>query len=697
MISLRDVMAVKPVHPVLVRPQGQPERGFRLGAMMDKVNRRSSKASLLVTFDATHSGTIVNARCYPGLQMRDSIQSWLNPFPKPILEQHPDKNPPPGAKEPIVYGRARDVEFVQLVNDAQLAQDWKTPTKKDRGSGFIKLRAGIEDKNAIEQIMDGRFLTVSAGMDTDHMFCSVCGSDWALRDGRCSHVPNQSYKLGDGDFDAIMYLITGKLYYDHLARVNSPAQPYATVLEHVEADQIFNSKDIETMFSNGELIDGAVSKLVLIDSQDGPMELVLQDTALQDPTSSWQDKDWAEAYVLTGLADAGRLKDEAIEEALPRIQAFRTSDRRAKIGQPRFRIGPDGCLRITDRLTADAAADLVKRGSVKCPDPKHLGSRISECADLMNPVNVGGDSHMTNDPSKQWEEVVKLAEGLDSKMNPNAACDWSDFVGDLFDLATEEGVAEQVGYHAGIIVADKVLSSKARKALPDSSFCGPNRSFPAHDAAHVRNALARLPQSTNFTSEQKAKILSCVRSRAKTLGVEVNQDSLKYDTLIHLLDKSATLPEVPPTETDTQKLSRLEKQLAAASTKIGDQEASITKLLTDNTALRSETNKMLAARVMDLRAQLKKPDVVLLDTEAKRQEYLAKLNLRTTVSLQDACQDLLVEVTSAGAKPPEGVADPTDPKHDNAGKGAGKEAKAGEMPKKPNPAAKLEERLKGSK
>lgn len=688
MISLRDIMAVKPMKPVLVRSQGRPEMGFKLGPMMDRVNRKTSKSSLIVTFDASHSGTIVNGRCYPGLKMRDSLPSWLHPYPKPILERHPDKAQAPGTPEPRVYGRVRDVEFVQLANDAQLAQDWKSPSRRDRGSGFIKLRAGITDAEAIEQIMDGRFLTVSSGMDTDHLFCSICGSDWATKE-RCDHQPLHSYKMGDGEAESIMYLITGKLFYDHLARVNTPAQPYATVLEHAEQGQVFNSKDIESLFSNGELIDGAVSQLVLIDSQDGPMELVLEDSDLRGPTSSWTDREWAEAFVLTGLADAGRLSDGVVDEVLPKIRAFRTSDRSAKFGQPRFRVGPDGSLRLVDRLTAEVAADLVKRGAVKGADPKVLGSRISECADLFKPTEVGGTQPMTIEASKQWEEVVKLADGLDSKMNPDAACDWSDFTGDLYDLATEEGVAEQLGARAGIIGMDKVLTSKSRKALPDSSFCGPNRSFPAHDAAHVRNALARLPQSTNFSSEQKAKILACVRSRAKKLGVEVSKDQLVYDTLVGMLDK-ATQPETPPTETEAQKALRLDKQLESAKVKVSDQEKTINGLLEDNKNLRAELAKMLAKQVMDLRVQLKKPDVLSLDSEAKRQDYLAKLSLRNTASLTDARQDLLAEIM-APVTPTDKVGDPTATMTD-ADKPASKpvEAKA-----KGTQLSKLEARLTG--
>lgn len=38
------------------------------------------------------------------------------------------------------------------------------------------------------------------------------------------------------------------------------------------------------------------------------------------------------------------------------------------------------------------------------------------------------------------------------------------------------------------------LTTKARNALPDSAFAGPNRSYPVEDAAHARNAKSRASQ-----------------------------------------------------------------------------------------------------------------------------------------------------------------------------------------------------------
>jgi len=80
-----------------------------------------------------------------------------------------------------------------------------------------------------------------------------------------------------------------------------------------------------------------------------------------------------------------------------------------------------------------------------------------------------------------------------------------------------EYIAELEGYD----IEEAKLTYAARQKLPTSAFCGPNKTYPAQDAAHVRNALARL----RFVKSKamKAKIMACLRRRAKKFGVEINE------------------------------------------------------------------------------------------------------------------------------------------------------------------------------
>lgn len=75
------------------------------------------------------------------------------------------------------------------------------------------------------------------------------------------------------------------------------------------------------------------------------------------------------------------------------------------------------------------------------------------------------------------------------------------------------------------------LSTKKRKSLPDSSFCGPSRSFPCNDCAHVV-AAKRMLNRSKYSDATKAKIRACINRKSKALGCGGKEKSIDIDTLI---------------------------------------------------------------------------------------------------------------------------------------------------------------------
>lgn len=73
-----------------------------------------------------------------------------------------------------------------------------------------------------------------------------------------------------------------------------------------------------------------------------------------------------------------------------------------------------------------------------------------------------------------------------------------------------------------IEVEDKALSAEERNNLPDSAFCGPNRSFPVNDCAHV-TAARRLIGRAKLSDAQKAKILACVNKKAEMMKCDIEK------------------------------------------------------------------------------------------------------------------------------------------------------------------------------
>jgi hypothetical protein len=62
------------------------------------------------------------------------------------------------------------------------------------------------------------------------------------------------------------------------------------------------------------------------------------------------------------------------------------------------------------------------------------------------------------------------------------------------------------------------LTAKKRNALPESTFAGPDRSYPIPDASHARNALARAAQ--HASPELQSTIKAKVRRKFPAIHVE---------------------------------------------------------------------------------------------------------------------------------------------------------------------------------
>jgi len=89
-----------------------------------------------------------------------------------------------------------------------------------------------------------------------------------------------------------------------------------------------------------------------------------------------------------------------------------------------------------------------------------------------------------------------------------------------FDESVLQSMVDLEGYS----FEEAKLSYAAREKLPSSAFCGPNRTYPAHDAAHVRNGLARLGTfGGRLKPAVRARILGCLKRRAKRFNIEVGE------------------------------------------------------------------------------------------------------------------------------------------------------------------------------
>lgn len=105
------------------------------------------------------------------------------------------------------------------------------------------------------------------------------------------------------------------------------------------------------------------------------------------------------------------------------------------------------------------------------------------------------------------------------------------------------GLKEAIDSVNNAVEQSKKLTTKTRKALPDKVFCGPGRSFPTHDCAHVRAAKAYLGRS-KFSKSTKQKIAACINRRAKTLKCNVSKKAKGELAELSLVEVAITDSEI---------------------------------------------------------------------------------------------------------------------------------------------------------
>jgi hypothetical protein len=124
------------------------------------------------------------------------------------------------------------------------------------------------------------------------------------------------------------------------------------------------------------------------------------------------------------------------------------------------------------------------------------------------------------------EDLIFASSAIEEPKCKNCGtCTCEKEVNKLEEVKLEEILEND--YEDGEIEEAKKLTTEQRNALPDSDFAliqekdGKKiRRFPINDEAHVRNALARLPQAKDITEEEKKSTLEKILKKAKELNME---------------------------------------------------------------------------------------------------------------------------------------------------------------------------------
>lgn len=228
--------------------------------IQDKVS--SGAKSIIVTFDLSNAGRVINNRIYPPQGQKNGLETWTKPFEKPVLVHHDLKSEPIGRfigvqyidleKEAVSYlGDARkylEVKRAFETGDAQtiykvMKRHSLLNDKNWPGLGKLEARVRISDSAAIEKFQDKRYLTFSAGAKSDSYTCMICGAGWHTGN-ICEHRPG----LADDDGNIGVFM-TGNFYGREASVVNEPANNTSSV-RNIELSDHFD--DAPWMFMDAE-------------------------------------------------------------------------------------------------------------------------------------------------------------------------------------------------------------------------------------------------------------------------------------------------------------------------------------------------------------------------------------------------------------------------------------------------------------
>jgi hypothetical protein len=574
---------------------------------------------LRIRVAATHSGKITcNNTFYLPHKMRDSVKTWTSQYPKPVLINHDSHGEPVGrviaARYVDISNRIQDAWDVRKLSDSTrpisntlldafcqgkltdretvdiareyFIQDASISDDPDyEGLGYIELVCDIADPAAIQKILDKRYLTGSTGSSTNQAICSVCKTDWA-DEGRCEHMPGKLYD------DKKCILIAGDFHYNEWSFVNKPADRHSKVLE-VNLGGMQDSVTMEdAVDGSGQIpqvlfeLSDAVVKAVHVKTEDaeGHHHTAFVDEDGDGDTSfnsghAHEVQNW---LVLDAVAADG--KGEYAKE--PHVHKLRNPLRTVRDQEE-------------EKMTFEQALKLASEHE-QCKDAQGLEDIVK------NVLEEHKDEQMED--NYLLELILKAIEGTLSQSN-NEPADPQDqnnedtvksFFGEHYDEIVgddEFGVKyAQMWYDAlndpELGIQDAKLSAEARKKLPASVFCGPDRSYPVNDCAHAKAAMAYAKKYN-----ESASVIACIRRKAKRLGcpfestkdsVDVGEFTVEYfdrftdDQLLQLqVGLEAVLEDRAiecPTCSDNTNTSELEAR-------IKDQQTELQRLQQDNMSL----------------------------------------------------------------------------------------------------------------
>lgn len=175
------------------------------------------------------SGLTGNYNNYSAVELEKALNSWVNPYPKPIILNH-DLN-----TEPI--GRVMAAKM----------------DKEEDGAPFVRLQIAITDPVAAQKIMDKRYLTGSVGGRAGKAVCSISGEDLAAEDSN-GRPKMPKYRRGQVYKGKLAFIDMQDISFKEYSFVNQPADQRSGVRSKSKADGNLSVSDSDWVAKSSAFI-----------------------------------------------------------------------------------------------------------------------------------------------------------------------------------------------------------------------------------------------------------------------------------------------------------------------------------------------------------------------------------------------------------------------------------------------------------
>lgn len=265
--------------------------------------------SLMVEIEGIHAAPFAtrNYTRYTAKCLKNSVDSWTNPYRRPLIKHHNEEN-----GEPI--GRIIAAEYMSRGTRS--------------GTPALKFTVNVPDEVAKENIKNGLLSTTSIGVIAHDVRCSICGKPVIDAEQGCGeHQRGVTYKTENGE--QTCYWDIHDMEAKELSYVDVPSDMYAKNIDYYPAqekssnqpqikeslDNSIQGKGEQHMAEQKELTELEGAKAKVSELEAAVKELREANTASESKVAELTESNKALEAQVAELTESKTALEAAVEEA----------------------------------------------------------------------------------------------------------------------------------------------------------------------------------------------------------------------------------------------------------------------------------------------------------------------------------------------------------------------------------------------